>query len=153
MSISARNLWPDDIAVVEEVPPIAILKEQGLLLGQRTKNLVEGRVRGGPLNYGRTKFWQKGDPDYARNEFSYTFEVVAPALDNYRYELFGISHGVDFYPLGIDWDSPDNTLISNLSGEAGIENEERFLKALEIIFSSEKTRKVIGSLIAQSRAA
>lgn len=135
MSISPRNLWPDDIAVTEQVSPVSILKEQGALLGQRTKNLVEGRVRGGPSEYGT-------------REFHYSFELVAPALDNYRYELFSISHGVEFYPLSIDWNPPDRTLFKG----SGIENEEQFLKALEMIFSSEKTRKVISSLIAQSRA-
>ncbi len=139
MSISPRNLWPEDIAVTEQVSPVSILKEQGALLGQRTKNLVVGRVRGGPSEYG-------GD------QFRYTFELVAPALDNYRYELFGISHGVEFYPLSIDWDSPDKPELWALFVEAGIESEEVLLKALEMIFSSLKTRKVISSLIAQSRA-
>lgn len=142
MSISPRNLWPDDISVTEQVPPVAILKEQGSLLGQRTKNLVEGRVSAADAE----------GPGFSDQDFCYEFDLVAPAL-GYRYQLFRIQHGVDFYPLGIDWDSPDNVSISNLHGEAGIENEEKFLEALEIIFSSEKTRKVIGSLIAQSRAA
>ena len=149
MSISPRNLWPEDIAVSEDVPPVSILKEQGVLLGQRTNNLVEGRVRGGPSEYERKYL---SPPEYDRTQFHYTFELVAPVLNEYRYELFGISHGVDSYPVRIDWDSPDNLMLLKVSGEAGIEDEEQFLKALEIIFSSAKTRKVISSLIAQSRA-
>jgi len=140
MSISPRNLWPEDIAVTGQVPPVAILKEQGALLGQRTQNLVVGRV-------------SAADPDGPDSEqdFCYEFELLAPAL-GYRYQLFKVQHGADFYPLGIEWDSPDNVKLFAVAGVDGIEDEEQFLKALEIIFSSERTRKIISSLIAQSRA-
>ena len=139
MKVSPRNLWPEDIAVTDYVPPVAILKEQGALLGHLTKNLVKGDVRG-------------PSSEHPTNLFHYTFELVAPTLYGYRYELFGISHGADFYPLKIDWDSPDNPIQWALAVDAGIENEEQCLKALEGIFSSTRTRRVIGSLIAQSRA-
>ena len=138
MSMTTRNLWPEDIAVSEDVPPVSILKEQGALLRGRTNELVEGQVRGTPSDYGR--------------KYRYAFELVAPALDGYRYELFSITHGAEAYPLEIDWDSPDSHNLLAVAGEDGIQNEEGFLKALEIIFSSEKTRKVIASLNAQSRA-
>ena len=147
MSISPRNLWPEDIAVTDRVPPVSILKEQAALLGQRTKNLVEGRVR-------------SGSSVYVGSDFNYSFELVAPALDNYRYELLRISHGVEFYPLRLFSDPRESlSMVKQLfdpdaqSTGQTIENEGQFLKALEIIFSSEQTRKVIGSLIAQSRAA
>ena len=147
-----EDLWPEDIDVTDELPPVSILKEQAALLGQRTKNLVEGRVRGGISDYARTQFHYRGS-DYPRTQFHYTFELVAPALENYRYELFSISHDVDIYPLIVEWDSPDNAMLSQVAGERGIENEEQFIGALEIIFSSDRTRKVISSLISQSRAA
>ena len=140
MSISPRNLWPEDITVTGQVPPVAILKEQGSLLGQRTQNLVVGRV-------------SAADPEGPDSEqdFCYEFDLVAPSL-GYRYQLFKVQHGAEFYPLAIYWDSPDNEKLCNIAGEGGIEDEDQFLSALEIIFSSERTRKVIGSLIAQSRA-
>ena len=147
MSNLPRSLWPETIDLIEQVPPVSILKEQGAILGRSTKNLVEGRVRG-------------GSSPFAGSDFSYSFELVAPALDNYRYELLRISHGVEFYPLRLQSDPLLGFLeIRQLfdpnaaSAEQTIENEEQFLKALKIIFSSEKARKVIGSLIAQSRAA
>lgn len=134
MSISPHNLWPEDIAVTGVVAPVTILKDQASVLGQRTKNLVEGRVKQGT-----------GDP-LGNNKFSYDFDLVAPALNNYRYHLFSIWHGVEFYPL----------IISSSAAFPGVElevpNEEEFLNALGSIFSSEKTRRVITSLIAQSRA-
>lgn len=133
MSISPHNLWPDDIAVTGVVAPVTILKDQASVLGQRTKNLVEGRVT------------QSNEPFHEDN-FTYRFDLVAPALNNYRYRLFSISHGVEFYPLIIT-----NSAAFN-GDEVEVPNEEEFLNALGNIFSSEKTRRVITSLIAQSRA-
>lgn len=136
MSISPRNLWPEDIAVSEVVAPVSILKDQASLLGERTKNLVEGRVTQ------RERF--------RKPDFVYDFYIVAPALNNYRYRLFSISHDVEFYPLAID-----ESGVFDADGrdfEVQASNEEEFLEALATIFSSERTKGIISSLIAQSRA-
>jgi len=135
MSIS-RNLWPEDIAVTDVIAPVTILKEQASLLGQRTKNLVEGRVSPGI---------GKGLDMFDAGRFTYDFDLVAPALKNYTYRLFSISHGVEFYPLTID----SATLNS---ADFKVNNDEEFLKALETIFSSGKTKGIISSLVSQSRA-
>lgn len=134
MSISPRSLWPEDIAVTDAVAPVTLLKEQASLLGQKTKNLVEGRVAQGP-----------GDPA-GHNNFAYYFDLVAPALNNYRYRMFSIWHGVEFYPLIISGSAAFNRV------DLEVHNEEEFLGALETIFSSENTKGIISSLIAQSRA-
>jgi len=134
MSISPRNLWPEDIAVTDAVAPVSLLKEQASLLGDRTKNLVEGRVTPGV---------GKSVALMLEGGFTYDFDIVAPALNNYRYRLFSVSHGVEFYPLVID--APPFSVA-----ELHVENEEEFLKTLEAIFSSDKTKRIISSLIAQS---
>jgi hypothetical protein len=133
MSISARNLWPADIAVTETVAPVAILKEQASLLGEQTQNLVEARVRQEPsrINYGG-------------HEFVYSFELIAPALDRYTYELFRVSNGLGLYPLEI--------AFAGSGYPRKVSNEDEFMKELEIIFSSDKAKSIIKSLIAQSRA-
>ena len=134
MSISPRNLWPEDIALTQIVAPVAILKEQAALLGERTKNLVEGRVT-----------QRKRDYLYPLT-LTYDFDLVAPALDHYQYRLFSISHDVEFYPLTID---NSDALNDN---QLHVNDEEEFLSALGQIFSSDKTKGVIKSLVAQSRA-
>lgn len=136
MSISPRNLWPEDIAVTDAVAPVSILKEQASLLGERTKNLIEGSVSPSFRDLGLI---------LRKDRFSYDFDVVAPALNGYRYRLFNISHGVEFYPLTIDSAALNSPPFN-------VNNEEEFLKAIEAIFSSEKTKGIISSLIAQSRA-
>ena len=130
MSSSRRNLWPQDIAVTDLVPPVAILKEQASLLGKQTQNLVEAHVvLGGSRNPGMYPF-------------HYYFQVIAPALDGYRYNLFSISHGVQFYPVRIEFEDAD----------IEVQNEEEFMTALANIFSSDKTKGIISALIAQSKA-
>ena len=90
MCISPRNLWPEDIAVTDAVAPVSILKEQASLLGNRTRNLVEGSVsrRIDIDSFGDDSFW-------------YEFDLVAPALNRYQYRLFSIKHSINFYPLTI----------------------------------------------------
>ena len=61
-----EDLWPKEIGTAEITSPVAILREQASLLGQKTKNLVEADVS--PLN---------NDTD----TIFYHFYIVAPALD------------------------------------------------------------------------
>jgi hypothetical protein len=116
--------------VTAAVAPVVILKEQASLLGQRTQNLVEARVL----------------PGQSRNNsgFVYYFELVAPALDNYRYQLFEISHGVEFYPVRIEFEE--------FSGPRNAISESDFMQELGNIFSSARTKRIISSLLAQSKA-
>src|SRR5258706_9181785 len=77
------DLW-GEIAAPEIRIPVGILREQASLLGPKTQNLVEASVK---------TDWSKGD------NFVHTFLLVVPALDNYAYCLFRVSHGVSLYPV------------------------------------------------------
>ena len=70
------DLW-GDIAPSAVRTPASILREQASLLGAKTKNTIEGQV----------ETWTSGSKLY------HSFNLVVPALDNYSYELFKISHG------------------------------------------------------------
>ena len=76
MENSTDDLWPEEIDI-EKLPsiitPISILKEQASLLGQKTKNIVEAEVK---------------STDAGNSQISVTFNLVAPALNKYRYQLF-----------------------------------------------------------------
>ncbi len=127
MSNTELDLWPDDIGHSKLIAPVAILRRQASLLGEKTKNIVKGDV---------TSHF-----DQQRGAFSYSFLLVAPALDNYRYKLFSIYHKVLFYPL---------ELYPEIDPDKTIENQDELLEALKKEFNSEKTRGVIQSMIAQS---
>ncbi|MBI3650841.1 MAG: hypothetical protein HY231_07300 [Acidobacteria bacterium] len=121
-----RDLWPNDIGVVNDIStPVGILKEQAALLGQKTKNLVEGEISDAGID----------------NNFNYKFYLIAPALKHYKYHLFSVHYPIDIYPLKISWEG--DPIIAK--------SEEEFTKALQQIFSNDKTKKVIRVLLAQSQ--
>lgn len=129
MSQVTQDLWPDDITVVGDLkPPLVILREQATLLGNKTKNLVEGRVVTQSLMDGY---------------FKHTFMVESPTL-NYTYPLFHVSHPPEFYPAQIIGDG------NNVIGEAV--DQESFVEELRKVLSSEKAKKIITALIAQGQA-
>ena len=127
MSGMAQDLWPEDIAVTDLISPISILKEQAAHLGEKTQNLVKGEVV----------------QDSANNQsFAYSFYLVAPALQHYKYRLFRVIHPVSFYPLMLAFD------VS--SSQATVNNQSELIENLRTFFADENTTKVIKALIAQS---
>jgi hypothetical protein len=125
------DLWPEELKTLEITPPSSILREQANLLTQKTKGLVEGQV----------EVMRRSDQDDHRLEIA--FYLVAPNLDEYSYRLLTVDHPVSYYPLTV-----------NSHSEANFEcaNEEEYLKALQKIFNSDKTRNTIGAMLAQSGA-
>ena len=51
MAHNIPDLWPDDIAVTSLQVPVTILRQQATLLGEKTKNLVEGEVSSTPRSF------------------------------------------------------------------------------------------------------
>ncbi len=43
--MAIQSLWPDDIGQSDLVTPVSIMREQAVLLGQKTGNLVTAEVR------------------------------------------------------------------------------------------------------------
>ena len=84
------------------------------------------------------------DPHPDGSTLEIRFTLVAPALDGYEYVLLRAHQpGVDLYPVRLEFE--DNGWVAN---------EERGLKQyLGNLFNSARTRKIISSLIAQSRSA
>ncbi len=128
MAKSTLDLWPEDIKVADMVTPLSILKEQASLLGQKTQNLVEAEVQTKPLGA----------------EFSHSFFLVAPPLDNYRYKLFEVHHPIDLYPIKI--------VDENGGVRHEANSQDQFIGQLKEVLTSEKTKSVIKALIAQSQS-
>ncbi len=143
-----EDLWPEELEAAKIRPPVSILREQASLLGQKTKNLVEGDVIG--IERGK--------------DISYSFSLVAPALSGYRYLLFTMSHDIRMYPLSINMEGeilvdvnpelyhgwgvgPD--IYASVHNEVA-ENEAEFLTLLKKIFSATKTKQLIAAMLSQS---
>ncbi len=159
------SLWPK---LDRNAPsaPAAILKEQASLLGKNTQNLVIAEIEAlqvvdttiklkSTLMADLTSLTSSiGDKSFSASLiFQYAFYLVAPALNHYRYQLFLIGYGIDFYPVFFRLDSDVQQEISTSKADDMVaHNEEELLGILKTIFSAEKTQRVIQAIWAQSEA-
>ena len=130
MAEAIPDLWPD-IEQSQVVPPVAILREQAAALGKKTHNLLNGRVQT------RTN----------GTRFVHTFYIVAPTLDDYSYELFSIEHGPDQYPVQAPGRPGPMPRIMER-----IETDKELIDYVREVLNSDRTKKVVGSLLAQVKA-
>jgi len=146
------DLWPPTISGPEVVAPVTILREQAAMLGKKTNGLVLASVRTTTRDSltrdektGLRALTRPGHDAGNGNEgFIHSFQLVVPALEDYTYTLFRVEHGIEFYPA--EFHQP---------GRMGqrADSEEEFIDILREILSSDNTRRVIGSLIAQVETA
>jgi len=132
MATAIPDLWPE-LEQSQIVPPVAILREQATALGKKTNHLLNGRVD--------TRIGYDG-------KFRHTFYIVAPTLDDYSYELFWIEHGADQYPVKVQ--GPPSNDIEIL--ERSLDSEQELLGYIRAVLNSEKTKRVVSSLLAQVKA-
>jgi len=132
MSPSETDFWPSDLTSEPLNSPVAILREQAGLLGSKTQYKVSAKVSTQTDPYGR---------------FYHVFYLVVPELEDYQYLLFSISHGVELYPLEIK----SEVLEPKNGPQVEVENEQEFLEKIKQVLSAEKTKKVIRSLLGQTR--
>jgi hypothetical protein len=87
MADTIPNLWLSSELQPTVLTPIAILRTQASFLGQETQGLLRGDVR---VTEG-----EKG-------QRTLSFDVMAPAINNYRYTLLSVQHEQkDIYPAVI----------------------------------------------------
>ena len=142
MGNSIQNLWPTDLAPTVERTPLTILKEQAAQLGAMTKNLLEGAVK--------TEMYREDALNQRR--FVHNFNVVAPSLEGYSYKLLEVSHELDPYPVTVRLTPPptSNALADRVTGiPKELASEAEFVEYLRSVFASDKTRRIVGALLAQ----
>jgi hypothetical protein len=130
MTEPTEDLWPNDVAAPPgEKLPVVILREQAALLGAKTKNLVEAEIASEPAD---------------RGLLLHRFFLRAPALSNYRYQLFYMMQPIEGYPVRVSF--------SEFSPDREAHSAQDLLACLRTIFAADSTRRVIGALVAQSAA-
>ncbi len=117
-----RDLWGTDFAVPKIVTPITLLRETAALLSEKTTGLVLAEVV---------------VQESLRGGLTARFYLVAPRLDNYRYQVFSIDYRLDGYPVKLRFGSQESIC----------EDEAGFETAVGEILAHQATRTVIGSLI------
>lgn len=121
----SENLWPEFEPAPKLRSPKDILVEQGVFLSKKTQHMLLGEVKGASTG---------------SEQFLWYFYIIAPNLNNYRYELLYIIHDMFFYPLRLSFDGTSST----------VENEEQFLQHLKQVFNNSKTLKIVSNLMSQS---
>jgi len=125
------------------VVPVTIQKEQASKLGQKTKNIVEARVK---------------KMQGLRDQFIYSFNLFALTL-NYEYDLFSIEYGIEPYPVKIVAEAEiikefgrEKLYNTTGSGKFFVEadSDKEFINYLRIILNSEKSKRVISAILTQA---
>lgn len=135
MAPSIPDLWPEDlVAGGQQTTPLAVLRRQGLALGEKTHNLVYGEVQSRAFSDGK--------------RFEHTFVLVAPLL-GYRTPLLRVTHDVSLYPAQL----AETDLTKEPSGSywnANADDMDKFKAVLQEFFARKPTLNVVRSLVSQS---
>jgi hypothetical protein len=126
-----KNLWGQLPTPDETRTPTQILKEQAALLSDLTQGVLQGDVT--------------VDARVLQGSFYLRLDIVAPAIDNYRYSVLSAHHGVQLYPV---------TVTRQFETSVAVEcrDEATFESTLGQILTSPSVRRAVSSLLAQSRA-
>ncbi len=126
--MTANNLWgelPDGEGIRT---PYSILKEQITFLEQGTKGLLTGSIA----------------RQSSSNQTTLILQIIAPALNNYSFEVTTIKHEMSLYPLDI---------ANHARGVwTRCADEQAFMTNLEEILKSPRVKNVISGLLAQIKA-
>jgi hypothetical protein len=127
------NLW-GQLPPTEKIrTPTQILKEQATALDDMTKGALQGSVT------------VRHD---SQGTFNIDLDIVAPALDNYTYNVLEASHGLNLYPVKVrpGWKKFEYKEHFECA------DEEQLDLALGQVLTSPEVKRVITTLLAQSRA-
>lgn len=106
--------------------PVSFLKEQARKLERHTNSDLYAYVDTTPQG----------------NRFVHTFNIVARELNGYTFELFTVRHSLDFYPLeGVINGIPEI-----------LHSEDEFLAWIKKTLKSDRTQRILESLLSQVRA-
>jgi hypothetical protein len=124
-----KNLWGQSKLEMPIQTPTQILKEQASVLSDMTKGVLQGDVTVSQYS----------------GKFRLQLDIIAPAIDNYRYSVISASHGLDMYPV---------TVYPAWRPTIGVDcaDAQKFEDELGKILSSDKVSRAVSSLLAQSRA-
>lgn len=108
----------------KERSPIEVLRAQTDYWGEATGGLIVGEVERTVTAPDRVAYW---------------FSFVVPALDDYRYRLFLVEHGLEFYPVWISSGRDDAQPVE-------VRDEEALFDELKTRFRAERTMRIVRQL-------
>lgn len=138
------DLWGDIPDASKIVTPLEVLKEQAVLLADKTRRRLSGAITTFQSTKDAPFPFHSGKPNETlfSRDFHYGLEIVAPSLNNYSYSLLEIAHEITLYPVWVyDVSSRKITICGD---------HESYKAALTAIMRLEKTRDVIAALLKQT---
>ena len=127
--VETQNLWPHFKA--HTIPsPKKIMMEQAEFLKEKTNGRLYAQIVDDNKKY-------YDEHTHNTNSIKLLFQIIAPALGNYRYTLFTANHGITPYPVSVNYGFE----------EFNADNIEELVKVLSKIFNSEDTIKKISTLL------
>jgi hypothetical protein len=124
-----NSLWGDLSALPTPRTPKSILREQADVLNHYTHAVIFAEVT--------------DDSDAVA--LKVTLDLVAPALNNYRYTIVTVRHKIELYPCEV-------LPFGSYGGSKKCDDEQMFLEVLSGLLGSSKVREVIAALLAQSQS-
>jgi hypothetical protein len=129
MNTAIPDLWPPDFGTMHQPSPASILRQQGYLLGQRTRNFVIGEV---------------DSKSEKPNGFLHTLYLTAPLLD-FRQALLHVRHGVEVYPAQFAIYDENGSHTAT----ATVPDATEFMNQLRPHLASERVVRLVRSLVGQ----
>lgn len=124
--MSKESLWPE-LQLEATKTPRSLLIEQAQFLSTATKNVLKGYI-------------ERID-NSKKEELTFKFLIVAPALNDFNYDLFTIRYNlVKMYPV----------IVKRGTKPVTCKTEQELKARLRLIFKDEKTMNLVKSLFAQS---
>ena len=122
------NLWPENISVEYTITPKAILSRQAMVITEKTKEHVQGKVETKVLG----------------RDFTHSLCLVAPKLDNFTQFVLRVRHSIEHtYPVYV-------FLSENSDTSKECADEAALYALIRAQLGSELILHMVQSLIAQS---
>ncbi|MEM7125652.1 MAG: hypothetical protein AAF702_04955 [Chloroflexota bacterium] len=152
------NLWPEDITEDLVDTPVTLLNKYAGEISQSLDSKIVAEVRRrnynalGDLNKTVSQLTGNNIKPTPGPKFYYIFEIVAPSLDNYRYELFVISFDTPTYPAKLYLDEDilkeiEPSLEDEYYGPLTVNDSSEMETMLNHILNAPKTITIIRSLL------
>jgi hypothetical protein len=138
----AEDFWPAIEETESPNSPVVLLRKQAERLTDKTDRRLRERVStlGTKLDFHASL--ALGILDGRRpDSFTHIFSIEIPALDDYSYTLFSISHLIEGYPVLYQDDDGSWQRLSDVG---------QFTAWLKQTLSSDKTKRILRTLLEQA---
>jgi len=141
---NAEDFWPPIDDAEDPNSPVVLLRKQAEALSTKTGYRLRGRVStAARIRLSNEALEALGMNPYEPQDdvFTHLFSIEVPALEDYRYTLFSISHGLEGYPV----------VYENEGGQwRRLANREELTRWLKETLSSDKTKRILKTLREQA---